>query len=83
MNGIELVLRYSAEPMDPQNRQSILQGVNRPLVYHRDLDITGEVLDRLNRARVSDQRGAAGAGAPPAAHRAGATALTTCRGCSV
>lgn len=66
MNGVELVLRYSAEPMDPQNRQSILQGVNRPLVYHRDLDITGEVLDRLNRARVSDQRGAAGAGAPPA-----------------
>jgi Skp family chaperone for outer membrane proteins len=55
MNGIELVLRYSAEPMDPQNRQSVLQGVNRPIVYHRNLDITTEVLDRLNRAqRVSD-----------------------------
>ncbi len=51
MNGIELVLRYSAEPMDPQNRQSVLQGVNRPIVYHRNLDITTEVLDRLNRVQ--------------------------------
>jgi hypothetical protein len=60
MNGIELVLRYSAEPMDPQNRQSVLQGVNRPIVYHRNLDITTAVLDRLNRdPRVSN--GAAGA----------------------
>ena len=42
--------------MDPQNRQSVLQGVNRPIVYHRNLDITREVLDRLNRTpRVSSQ----------------------------
>ncbi len=55
-NGIELVLRYSGEAMDPANRQSVLQGVNRPIVYHRDLDITSEVLDRLNRTqRVSNQ----------------------------
>jgi Skp family chaperone for outer membrane proteins len=56
-NGIELVLRYSGEPMDPANRQSVLQGVNRPIVYHRQLDITREVLDRLNRTQVSDQTG--------------------------
>ena len=57
-SGIELVLRYSGEPMDPANRQSVLQGVNRPIVYHRDLDITREVLDRLNRTpRVSNQSG--------------------------
>ena len=41
-----------------QNRQSVLQGVNRPIVYHRDLDITREVLDRLNRTpRVSSRSG--------------------------
>jgi Skp family chaperone for outer membrane proteins len=54
--SIELVLRYSGEPMDPANRQSVLQGVNRPIVYHRQLDITREVLDRLNRTQVSQQK---------------------------
>ena len=54
-SGIELVLRYSGEPMDPANRQSVLQGVNRPIVYHRELDITREVLDRVNR-RSADEK---------------------------
>ena len=63
-NSIELVLRYSGEQMDPANRQSVLQGVNRPIVYHRDLDITREVLDRLNRAPRVTQGGASGGTAP-------------------
>ena len=51
--GIDLVLRYNGEKINPEDRASVLQGVNRALVYHRgDLDITNEILDRLNRQRV-------------------------------
>jgi Skp family chaperone for outer membrane proteins len=54
MKGIDLVLRYNGEEMKPDDRTSVLQGVNRALVYQRNLDITREILDRLNRApRVS------------------------------
>lgn len=48
--GIDLVLRYNGETINPEDRTSVLQGVNKALVYHRgDLDITREILDRLNR----------------------------------
>ncbi len=47
---IDLVLRYNGDQIDPDDRASVLQGVNRALVYHRNLDITREILDRLNRA---------------------------------
>jgi hypothetical protein len=53
-------MRYSGEPIDPEDRASILQGVNRALVYHRNLDITDEIIDRVNRGRgpqVSQQQG--------------------------
>jgi Skp family chaperone for outer membrane proteins len=54
MNGIDMVLRHTGDEIDPNDRNSVLQGVNRALVYHRDLDITGQILDRLNREpRVS------------------------------
>jgi Skp family chaperone for outer membrane proteins len=47
--GIDLVLRYNGDQIDPDDRASVLQGVNRDLVYHRNLDITREILDRVNR----------------------------------
>jgi Skp family chaperone for outer membrane proteins len=54
MNRIDLVLRYNGDEIDPDDRQSVLTGVNRAIVYHRNLDITRDILDRLNRApRVS------------------------------
>lgn len=56
MNGIDLVLRYNGDEIDKDDRQSVLTGVNRAIVYHRNLDITREILDRLNRApRVSSR----------------------------
>ena len=48
-NGIQLVLRYSSEDMDPTKRESIMQGINRIVVYQSRLDITQLILDRLNR----------------------------------
>ena len=47
--SIGLVLRFDREEMTPTNRASVLKGVNRAVVYQRDLDITDMVLDMLNR----------------------------------
>ena len=48
-SGISLVLRYSAEPMDPTKKETIMQGINRIVVYQNRLDITQYIIDRLNR----------------------------------
>jgi Skp family chaperone for outer membrane proteins len=47
-NGISIVIRYSRDPIDKENAQSVLQGVNRPVVFQRNLDITDIVLQKLN-----------------------------------
>ncbi|MCA9151532.1 MAG: OmpH family outer membrane protein [Planctomycetales bacterium] len=51
--GIDIVLRYSSDEIDPDDRASVLQGVNQDLVYHNNLDITKFILDRVNRASVA------------------------------
>jgi Skp family chaperone for outer membrane proteins len=48
-NRIGLVLRYSADEMDPNSRDSIMQGINRIVVYQDRLNITEMVLEQLNR----------------------------------
>ena len=47
-NRIGLVLRFSSEDMDPTKRESVLQGVNRGVVYQYNLNITDMVLNDLN-----------------------------------
>ena len=50
-NRIGLVLRFSSEEIDPTNRQSVLQGVNQPILYNQGgLDITHYIVDRLHRS---------------------------------
>jgi hypothetical protein len=49
-HGISLVLRFTGSEIDPSDRASVLQGVNRPVVYQRNLNITYEILNRLQRA---------------------------------
>jgi len=49
-NGIGLVLRFSSEAINSSNRQAVMAGVNRPVVYQRNLNITYDILDRLKRA---------------------------------
>lgn len=57
--GIGLVLRFSRDEMDPTKRDSVLQGVNRAVVYHHgNLDITRQVIDRLNRGLAPKNVGA-------------------------
>jgi Skp family chaperone for outer membrane proteins len=56
-NGIVLVLRYNGEPVDPNNQEDVLRGINKTIVYsHPQMDITNYVGTELNRA----------AGGPPA-----------------
>lgn len=58
--GIGLVLRHNNVQMDPQKRDTVLQGVNRAIVFQRNLDITEEIIKRVNAANVA----AAPAGGP-------------------
>ncbi len=47
--GIDLVLRFNAEDMDPAQPESVLNGINRFVVYQRELNITSHILDQMNR----------------------------------
>lgn len=54
-NGIGLVLRFDREAIDSADRNSVLRGVNRMVVFQQDLDISDLVLEGLQArpARVS------------------------------
>jgi len=70
-NRIGLVLRYSAEDMDPTKRESIMQGINKMVIYQNRLNITDIILDTLNRGTpqqvpVANQQGTI---APPIPRR--------------
>lgn len=58
--GIDLVLRFNAEAMDPTKPETVLTGINRFVVFQRQLDITGHILDEMNK----------GTTAPPGPERA-------------
>jgi len=63
---IGLVLRYTKDDMKPEDRNSVLQGVNRAVVYHGGLDITDQILRELNAgATPTTQPGAQGVPQPP------------------
>ncbi len=47
-HGISLVLRFDSKEIDPSDLNSVARGVNRPVVFQRNLDITQLVIDRLN-----------------------------------
>jgi Skp family chaperone for outer membrane proteins len=46
--GIDLVLRFNGDKMDPADRNSVLQGVNRAVIYSRVPDLTNDVVKTLN-----------------------------------
>lgn len=47
-HGIALVLRFDSSEIDPNNRNSVVGGVNRPVVFQRDRDLTGYVIEQMN-----------------------------------
>lgn len=49
--NISLVINYDSSEIDPANRESIIKGVNRNVVFQRDLDLTSMVIERVNAPR--------------------------------
>jgi Skp family chaperone for outer membrane proteins len=50
-NNIAVVLRFNGEPADPDDPESILREINKPVVYYaQSLDLTPVVLEALNRS---------------------------------
>ena len=47
-NDITLVLRFDSSKIDSTDRASVIKGVNRAIVFQRDLDLTDFVLQQLN-----------------------------------
>ncbi len=51
--GIDMVLQFNGEKVDPNDPNSVLRFINRPVVWSLpDLDITQRILDDLNRSSV-------------------------------
>lgn len=48
-NDISLVVRFNSAPIEGADRNSVLEGVNRAVVYQKNLNITDLVLQMLNR----------------------------------
>ena len=46
--GIQLVIRFNREPIDPTKPQEVQMGLNRPIVYQNSLDITPHIIDSVN-----------------------------------
>ncbi len=55
-NNIGLVLRFNGEQVDPNRREDVLRGINKPVVFQNNVDITPDILALLNR-RVAAQPG--------------------------
>ena len=62
-HGIRLVLRFTGDEMKADDRNSVLQGVNKPVVFQQNLDITMDILSKLNAGMTVP---AGGGIAPPA-----------------
>jgi Skp family chaperone for outer membrane proteins len=51
-HGIGLVVRSDQEEIDLSNNKSVLNAVNRTVVYQDNLDITDAILKELNQAEI-------------------------------
>ncbi|MGE0605881.1 MAG: OmpH family outer membrane protein [Pirellulales bacterium] len=46
-HGIQMVVRTTNDPIDPANPQSVMQGLNRQVVYDKGIDITQAIVEQL------------------------------------
>jgi Skp family chaperone for outer membrane proteins len=46
---IRLVLRFNSREIEPQDRNSVLEGVNRNVVFQNKLDITQQIIETIER----------------------------------
>ncbi len=45
--GISLVIRFDSGPIDASNRGEVVKGVNRNVVFQKNLDLTSMVIERM------------------------------------
>jgi len=56
-NGVDMVLRFNGDPVDVQRPDSVLNFINKPVVwYQKNLDITPTILADLNRSSTPRAR---------------------------
>jgi hypothetical protein len=55
------VLRFNGDEIDPNKPQELIKAINNPIIFQNSIDITGDIMARLNGAP------AAAVGARPAA----------------
>lgn len=60
-NGVAMVMRFNGDPVDMQKPDDVLREINKPVLWFpAGCDITGFIIERLNRAKMNaDQRGGA------------------------
>jgi Skp family chaperone for outer membrane proteins len=65
-HGIAVVFRFDGDPVDGADRNQILRGITKPIVYYESgNDITPDILKMLNGTAVADQTGRPGAAVQP------------------
>jgi Skp family chaperone for outer membrane proteins len=63
--GIDMVLRFSGDPVDPEQPDSVLASLNKPVVaYQGGVDITPAILQELNRTKPGPRSVSANARPP-------------------
>lgn len=58
-HGIGLVLRYDSRSLNPEDPQSVMQGLQRGVILQRNLDITNLVIDDLRTNVAANSTGRA------------------------
>ena len=50
---LSLVLRFDGQPIDEHNPASVMAGINRPVLYQRNLDLTPFVVSAVNKSTAA------------------------------
>ena len=63
-NKIGIVLKFNRDPIKRDDRNSVMQGLARPVVYHYGLDISTYILSELNKGQTLPAVAPSNSGAP-------------------
>jgi Skp family chaperone for outer membrane proteins len=55
--NINLIIRFDSQAIDPDNRGEVIKGVNRNIVYQKDLDLTSMVIEKMGSAAGTSASG--------------------------
>lgn len=55
--NINLIIRFESQSIDPDNRAEVIKGVNRTVVYQKDLDLTSMVVEKMASASGTSANG--------------------------